>query len=326
MTIEDFIIATYCVVDSYFKQVYPSKGLRQRGEMPSLTDQEVITMEIVGEYLSLGCDKRIWNYFRTHWLGWFPKLGCRTSFTRQGANLLMIKQLIQQAISSDLCQDQDLYLFDGFPIPVCHIKRYKYSSLFKGQGAVGYCAAKDVHIAGQPYPHLLFHFMLPYSCWGTFSICHSESFDSLASGFEKAVWELGGVLPEHRTDNLSAATKKCGSSREFTDKWQELLSHYNVKPSRNNPGVSHENGSVEKSHDTLKQAVKQHLLLRGSCNFADLKAYEAFLHQIKEKRNSSRQQRLVEELPKLKELPNRKWNAPTVLPVRVNPMSQTVFL
>ena len=143
MTIEDFIIATYCVVDSYFKQVYPSKGLRQRGEMPSLTDQEVITMEIVGEYLSLGCDKRIWNYFRTHWLGWFPKLGCRTSFTRQGANLLMIKQLIQQAISSDLCQDQDLYLFDGFPIPVCHIKRYKYSSLFKGQGAVGYCAAKD---------------------------------------------------------------------------------------------------------------------------------------------------------------------------------------
>lgn len=179
----------------------------------------------------------------------------------------------------------------------------------------------NVHIAGQPYPHLLFHFMLPYSCWETFSICHSESFDSLASGFEKAVWELGGVLPEHRTDNLSAATKKCGSSREFTDKWQELLSHYNVKPSRNNPGVSHENGSVEKSHDTLKQAVKQHLLLRGSCNFADLKAYEAFLHQIKEKRNSSRQQRLVEELPKLNELPNRKWNAPTVLPVRVNPSS-----
>lgn len=179
----------------------------------------------------------------------------------------------------------------------------------------------DVHIAGEAYPHLLFHFMLPYSCWETFTICHSESFDSLASGFEKAVWELGGVLPEHRTDNLSAATKKCGSSREFTDRWQELLSHYNVKPSRNNPGASHENGSVEKSHDTFKQAVRQHLLLRGSNNFANLKSYESFLTQIKEKRNSSRQQKLTEELPKLKELPNKKWNAPTVLPVRVNPSS-----
>ncbi len=168
-------------------------------------------------------------------------------------------------------------------------------------------------IGGQPYPHLLFHFMLPYSCWETFSICHSESFDTLASGFEKAVWELGGVLPEHRTDNLSAATKQCGNSRQFTERWQELLGYYNVAPSRNNPGVSHENGSVEKSHDTFKQAVNQHLLLRGSRNFVDLKAYELFLTQIKEKRNSCRKEKLAEELVHLKELPIRKWNAPTIL-------------
>ncbi len=181
-------------------------------------------------------------------------------------------------------------------------------------------------IGGQPYPHLLFHFMLPYSCWETFSICHSESFDTLASGFEKAVWELGGVLPEHRTDNLSAATKQCGNSRQFTERWQELLGYYNVAPSRNNPGVSYENGSVEKSHDTFKQAVNQHLLLRGSRNFVDLKAYELFLTQIKEKRNSCRKAKLAEELVHLKELPIRKWNAPTILSVRVNPSSTVSIL
>ena len=108
-------------------------------------------------------------------------------------------------------------------------------------------------------------------------------------------------MPEHRTDNLSAATKRCGGSREFTERWEELLAHYNVKPSRNNPGVSHENGSVEKSHDTFKQAVNQHLLLRGSRNFADLKDYELFLTNIKEKRNSSRKERLAEELAHLQE-------------------------
>ena len=59
----------------------------------------------------------------------------------------------------------------------------------------------DICIGGKPYSHLLFHFMLPYSRWESFSICRSESFDSLALGFERAVWELGGVLPEHRTDN-----------------------------------------------------------------------------------------------------------------------------
>lgn len=183
----------------------------------------------------------------------------------------------------------------------------------------------EICIGGKPYPHLLFHFMLPYSRWESFTICHSESFDSLALGFERAVWELGGVLPEHRTDNLSAATKRCGSNRQFTERWEELLAHYNVKPSRNNPGVSHENGSVEKSHDTFKQAVNQHLLLRGSRNFADLKDYELFLTNIKEKRNSLRKERLAEELSHLQELPHRKWNAPTILPVRVIPAVLLLF-
>ena len=183
----------------------------------------------------------------------------------------------------------------------------------------------EICIGGKPYPHLLFHFMLPYSRWESFAICHSKSFDSLALGFERAVWELGGVLPEHRTDNLSAATKRCGSNRQFTERWEELLAHYNVKPLRNNPGVSHENGSVEKSHDTFKQAVNQHLLLRGSRNFVDLKDYELFLTNIKEKRNSLRKERLAEELSHLQELPHRKWNAPTILPVRVIPAVLLLF-
>lgn len=176
-------------------------------------------------------------------------------------------------------------------------------------------------IASKPFPHLLFHFMLPYSGWETFMICYSESFDTLASGFEKAIWELGGTLPEHRTDNLSAATRKHGSSRQFTERWQELLDHYKIRPSRNNLGVSHENGSVEKSHDTFKQAVNQHLLLRGSRNFKDIASYEAFLTQIKERRNSSRRERVIEEVSMLGKLPERKWNAPVILSVRVNPSS-----
>lgn len=179
----------------------------------------------------------------------------------------------------------------------------------------------DITIAGESYPHLLFHFMLPYSRWETITICKSESFDTLATGFEKAVWELGGVLLEHRTDNLSAATKKDGNSRSFTERWVELLKHYKVKPSRNNPGASHENGSVEKSHDIFKNAVNQHLLLRGSRNFANIKDYESFLTQIKDRRNSSRKQRVAEEMPYLKKLPDKKYNAPSLLLVRVNPSS-----
>jgi hypothetical protein len=37
-----------------------------------------------------------------------------------------------------------------------------------------------------------------------------------------------------------------------------------MTPSRNNPGVAHENGSIEGPHGHLKQALGDALLLRGS--------------------------------------------------------------
>lgn len=144
MPIEDFIIITYIFVDEYLKEASQNLVLRTRGEPPALSDAEVITMEIVGEYMGLGSDKQIWIYFRKHWLGYFPKLGCRTSFVRQSANLVTVKSLLQQAISNELTRDKDLFMFDGFPIPICHIKRYKRSTTtLSTYAGVGYCAAKD---------------------------------------------------------------------------------------------------------------------------------------------------------------------------------------
>ena len=78
----------------------------------------------------------------------------------------------------------------------------------------------NITIHGQLFKHLLFHFMLPYSRWESVYPCFSESFDTLVLGYEKAVWELGCVALEHRTDNLTAATQAMGSRREFTQRWQ----------------------------------------------------------------------------------------------------------
>ena len=181
----------------------------------------------------------------------------------------------------------------------------------------------DLHITinGEQFDHLLFHFMLPYSRWETVSICFSESFDSLQSGYEAAVWELVAVAAEHRTDNLSAATKRYGSSRAFTDNWSSLMKHYKVQPSRNNPGVSHENGSVEKSNDIFKKTVDQQLMLRGSRDFSTIDDYNAFLRMVLSLRNKCRTAALSEELRVLKALPDKKWNAPLVTQVRVTPDS-----
>nr|WP_176487205.1 hypothetical protein [Candidatus Regiella insecticola] len=122
MTLQDFIITTYCAIDNFLKE-NKLNNIRKRGEKPALSDAEVLTMELIGEYLGHNSDKAIWFYFKTHWLHFFPKIGCRTSFSRQCANTYALKQALQRDLSSRLSVGQALYLVDGFPIPLCHIKR-----------------------------------------------------------------------------------------------------------------------------------------------------------------------------------------------------------
>lgn len=99
------------------------------------------------------------------------------------------------------------------------------------------------------------------------------------------------------------------------------MNHYGVTPSRNNPGESHENGSIEKSHDLFKTAVDQRLMLRGSRDFKNLAEYWDFLLQVLVSRNAPRKEALALEIAKLKDLPNDKWSMPRILPVRVSPSS-----
>ena len=167
-----------------------------------------------------------------------------------------------------------------------------------------------VTIAGVFFPHMLFHFMLPYSRWETAYPSHSESFESLTAGYMKAVSEIGAVAEEHRTDNLSAAVDNYGNRHVFNERWAAFLGYHGVTPSKNNPGESHENGSVEKSHDLLKNALDQALKLRSSRDFASLEEYEKFIRRVLDQRNKSRKERLKEELAVMKSLPEQSWSDP----------------
>lgn len=173
-----------------------------------------------------------------------------------------------------------------------------------------HCDSLNITIGGRPFPHMLFHFMLVYSRWETAHVSMAESFENLTCGYIRAVAELGGVAEEHRTDNLTAAVKNHGNSHTFNERWCAFLRHYDVKPSKNNPGESHENGSIEKSHDLLKNALDQALMLRRSRDFASVAEYESFIRRILEQRNKHRKARLTEEMEVLKYLPERDWNDP----------------
>ena len=100
-------------------------------------------MEIVGAYLAINHDKQIWSYFHSHWRSWFQRLGARSTFVRQAANLWAIKQCMHRHWLKRLgaCQGA-VHLVDGFPVPVCHFRRAHFSQVFRGEATFGYCASK----------------------------------------------------------------------------------------------------------------------------------------------------------------------------------------
>lgn len=63
--------------------------------------------------------------------------------------------------------------------------------------------------------------------------------------------------------------KNLAEEEDFTVRYTALIDHYGMAATRNNRGVSNENGSVESSHRYLKEALEQALLLRGHRDFED---------------------------------------------------------
>jgi IS5 family transposase len=143
MSMEDFIITVYCLIDELLKKQENSHKIRKRGFQPALSDSEMTTMEIISEFLGIDTDKGAWEYFCNHWRFLFPAIGSRANFAKQAANLWSIKQSIQKQLATELGAFHDsLHMADGFPMPVCHFRRANFSQVFTGEAAYGYCASK----------------------------------------------------------------------------------------------------------------------------------------------------------------------------------------
>lgn len=61
MSLDDFIITCFCLVDEMLRCLTGDKRVRERGPKPTLSDSEVITIELVGSYLGESQDKALFN-------------------------------------------------------------------------------------------------------------------------------------------------------------------------------------------------------------------------------------------------------------------------
>jgi transposase InsO family protein len=166
-----------------------------------------------------------------------------------------------------------------------------------------------VTIAGEVLEHRLYHFRLAYSGWSHVRVVlGGESYSALAEGLQEALWRLGGAPLEHRTDSLSAAYRNLSAEArtDLTERYEQLCAHYGMVATRNNRGVSHENGAVESPHGHLKRRIVQALLLRESADFDTVDAYRQWLDALVARFNRRCAEALSLERAQLQALPARR--------------------
>jgi transposase InsO family protein len=168
--------------------------------------------------------------------------------------------------------------------------------------------ATEITIQGKVFSHLLYQFRFAYSGWRYVQITlGGESYSALADGLQSALFRAGGSPIEHRTDSLSAAFNNRVEEQKLTQSYEALCSHYNLQATRNNRGVSHENGAIECAHGSFKRRLDQALKRRGSSDFAAIKDYQAFLDTVTDRLNKRCQSRFKDEQLALQALPDERF-------------------
>jgi hypothetical protein len=141
--LEEFSIAVYCLIDELLTEVTRTPGwprVRSRGPAPILADSEVLSIEVIGEFLGFDQDVAIVRYFRCEHPDFFPALTRihRTTFTRQAANLWVVKEQVWAVLRARVPCDPTLSLIDSLPVPVCRFGRSRRCRRFRGEAAYGY--------------------------------------------------------------------------------------------------------------------------------------------------------------------------------------------
>ena len=140
MNLDDFIITAFCTIEDTTKQILGNTRIRQIGPAPAVADSEVITMEEVGEFLSINQDKALFDFFRRHYSHFFPAIAKihRTTFVRQAANLCHLKERVWRRLLQQVRCNPSLNIVDSFALPVCQFARAYRCRRFRGEANFGH--------------------------------------------------------------------------------------------------------------------------------------------------------------------------------------------
>lgn len=99
-----------CLIDDELKDpnLRPRRTRTQGQATTTLTDAEVLTIELVGQFWRLDADTALYRHFRAYHAAEFPALTRvhRTTIARRAADLRVVKHRLHRRLADRLCCGQ----------------------------------------------------------------------------------------------------------------------------------------------------------------------------------------------------------------------------
>lgn len=121
---------------------------RKYTHYPKLTDLSVLSIMLTAEILGIDSENHLYSKIKTEYPTLFCGLMHRTNYNRRKRHLQQYVPLLLSKVSSLVDKDQDSYILDSIPLPVCSFVRASRSKVCK-EGEVK--PAKSYHASHKIY-------------------------------------------------------------------------------------------------------------------------------------------------------------------------------
>jgi Transposase DDE domain len=150
--VETNLIELYLLICDFYDNQTVLKQQRLSNFKPRFTDQELLTIYLFGHLQGHTTQRRIYDYFASHWRAWFPSLPTYQAFNRRlhllapAFELLIDENLFAAAKRENLLSADRL--IDSLPVMLAVGTRSNRARVARHLADVGFCATKQIHYCG----------------------------------------------------------------------------------------------------------------------------------------------------------------------------------
>lgn len=133
-------------------EVDSSGNFPKVGKKPKFSDLEVISLNLVSEYLSIDSENLLFKKLDNQYKKVFPNLIDRTQYNRRKKSLFHNIEMVRHHLSCSFSENEDVFIIDSMPLEICRNARANRLKIcreeFHTSPEQGFCASQNQYYFG----------------------------------------------------------------------------------------------------------------------------------------------------------------------------------